>query len=95
MSQSVDNLAGNLKLISLQFATIQLPEPPFFYYLLPFAFVCGVIVIVTVIVIGSVSNNRIEVNSLFLSLPPPLTLSLTLSFSFVGRAWCAHRTGWG
>lgn len=31
MSQSVGNLAGNLKLISLQFATIQLPLPPFFY----------------------------------------------------------------
>lgn len=35
MSQSVDNLAGNLKLISLQFATIQLPAPPFFYCRLP------------------------------------------------------------
>lgn len=93
MSQSVDNLAGNLKLISLQFATIQLPEPPFFYYLLPFAFVCVVIVIVTVIVIGSVSNNRIEVNSLFLSFAAP-SYALSHSFFLFCRSCMVCASNW-
>lgn len=69
MSQSVDNLAGNLKLISLQFATIQLPLPPFF------SIVCRVVIVI--VIESVVSNNRIESksNSLFLS----HTLSLFLS----------------
>lgn len=81
MSQSVDNLAGNLKLISLQFATIQLPLPPFF------SIVCRVVIVI--VIESVVSNNRIESksNSLFLSHTLSLSFSLYRSCMECALNW--------